>query len=178
MDGAAIKATVPGAVLKLDTPLGMVVPITFGGDGLMSGDAGALASYLGSPRDRGRYWIAEDRICYKWFRWFDAEQHCLAIEREGQKIIWKRDDGEAGTATLEERRKPAPSQVASAAAETPRQVRSPIAASNAVFPPDARQPVLVKLPTLAVRPQRRSIDLAKGASPSSLSLIESQNDIR
>jgi len=171
LNGDAIKATLPGSVLKLDTPLGMVVPIKFDGDGLMSGDAGQLASYLGSQKDRGRYWLAEDRICYKWFRWFSGEQHCLAIQRDGQRIFWQRDDGETGTATLEEQQKSQPAPVKSAA---PTKIaKAPVKKHLAQIQPQAlppalaidepmlAEPVLIKLPTLAVRPRKQAAVLSE-----------------
>jgi hypothetical protein len=168
LNGQDIKTALPGSVLKLDTPLYTVVPIAFGGDGYMSGDAGQLASVLGAQKDRGRWWLAGDRLCYKWFRWFDAEEHCATIERDGPKIYWSRDDGESGTATLEEHRKTATAQVASI---NPSQARSKVAVASAgdpnsdakrqrlaaktsVDPIGIKPPVLVKLPTLAVRPAK------------------------
>lgn len=168
LNSEAIKATLPGSVLKLDTPLGMVVPIKFDSDGLMSGDAGQLASYLGSQKDRGRYWLAEDRICYKWFRWFSGEQHCLAIQRDGHRIFWQRDDGETGTATLEEQNKAPPTPPASATASKP--VRKYLAQhKRSASPNDSSsvgEPVLVKLPTLAIRPPKRAALLAEEISRS------------
>jgi hypothetical protein len=159
LNADAIKATLPGSVLKLDTPLGTVVPIKFDGNGLMSGDAGQLASYLGSQKDRGRYWLNEDRICYKWFRWFSGEPHCLAIQRDGQRIFWQRDDGETGTATLEEQPKiavtaPPPAKVAKSARKRLALQAPPVATEDdiAILP----EPVLIKLPTLAVRPKKRA----------------------
>ena len=165
LNADAIKTTLPGSVLKLDTPLGMVVPIKFDGDGLMSGDAGQLASYLGSQKDRGRYWVAEDRICYKWFRWFSGEQHCLAIQRDGQRIFWRRDDGETGTATLEEQPKvastPPPQTTASKPARKHLALRENAASPYDAPSPSLAEPVLIKLPTLAVRPPKRAAVLAE-----------------
>ncbi len=148
----------PGAVLNLDTPLYTVVPIAFGEDGYMSGDAGQLASVLGSQKDRGRWSLDGDRLCYKWFRWFDAEKHCATIERDGQKIYWKRDDGEVGTATLEEHRKVAPIQATSGnvpktGSKTTIRARNSDVGSISV-------PVLVKFPTLAVRPAKTAAVLS------------------
>lgn len=171
LNADAIRATLPGSVLKLDTPLGMVVPIKFDGDGLMSGDAGQLASYLGSQKDRGRYWLAEDRICYKWFRWFSGEQHCLTIQRDGQRILWQREDGETGTATLEERQKDQPAPVKVAAPT--KIVKAPVKKQLAQIQPQAlppaleigeqalAEPVLVRLPTLAVRPRKQAAALVE-----------------
>lgn len=160
LTGETIKATLPGATLKLDTPLGMVVPIKFEGNGLMSGEAGQLASYLGSKRDRGRYWLHEDRVCYKWFRWFSGEQHCLLIQRDGQRIFWKRDDGETGTATLEEPPKAEPSVPVITAKPAKKYIAERKRPSAPVAPPMIGEPVLVKLPTLAVRPPKPAAVLA------------------
>ena len=98
--GDTIKDTVTGSTVEIDTPLGTTVPIRFGGDGLMSGEAGDLASLLGSPTDRGRWWVSDDKLCAKWFRWFEAQPHCITITLDGTRIFWKKDDGETGTATL------------------------------------------------------------------------------
>jgi hypothetical protein len=103
----SIKTTIAGSQLELDTPLGSTVSVRFNRDGLMSGDAKELASLLGAAKDRGRWWVASDQLCYKWFRWFDAEPRCLAIKREAKRIFWQRDDGENGTATIVEQGKPA-----------------------------------------------------------------------
>ncbi len=100
LTGDTIKDTVTGSTVEIDTPLGTTVPIRFGGDGLMSGEAGDLASLLGSPTDRGRWWVSDDKLCAKWFRWFEAQPHCITIHLDGTRIFWKKDDGEAGTATL------------------------------------------------------------------------------
>ena len=199
LTGQAIKTTLPGSVLKLDTPLGTVVPISFGGNGIMSGDAGELASYLGSQKDRGRYWLTEDRICYKWFRWFSGEQHCLSIARDGKKIFWKRDDGETGTATLEEHHN-APSEERHAAREEHHKAPPAHPAWNAVAKQapqkrpdpgpaldrrtmttasaddsqsfDEPEPVLIKLPTPAVRPHKRTTDVASEAAPGLTTLVK------
>ena len=97
-----IKTAVSGSMLELDTPLGTTVSIRFNRDGLMSGDAKELASLLGAATDRGRWWVASNQLCYKWFRWFDAETRCLVVSREAKRIFWQRDDGENGTATIVE----------------------------------------------------------------------------
>jgi hypothetical protein len=102
LDGDALKATVTGSVVEIDTPLGTTVPIRFNSDGLMSGEAGELASLLGSPKDRGRWWISDNKLCAKWFRWFEAQPHCITISLDGTRIFWQKDDGETGTATLVE----------------------------------------------------------------------------
>jgi len=96
-----LKTTVSGSIVEIDTPLGTTVPMRFGTDGLVSAEAGALAPVLGSAKDRGRWWVDGEKLCTKWFRWFDAQVRCLTIARDGNRIAWRKlDDGETGTATL------------------------------------------------------------------------------
>ncbi|MGE3229063.1 MAG: SH3 domain-containing protein [Hyphomicrobium sp.] len=96
-----LKQTVSGSVVEIDTPVGTTVPMRFGTDGLVSAEAGVLAPVLGAAKDRGRWWVDGDKLCTKWFRWFDAGVRCLTIARDGSRIYWRKvDDGETGTGTL------------------------------------------------------------------------------
>lgn len=120
LDGDGLKNLVPGTLIELDTPLNTVIPIRFTADGMMTGEARSLASYLGAERDRGRWHISGDKLCLKWFRWFDAEERCLTLQQEDQRIHWQEVDGKSGTATIIERTeiasaKPAPAPPAAKA---------------------------------------------------------------
>src|SRR5262249_17526023 len=84
-----------GALIAIDTPLGVSVPVRISPDGLVSGEAGPLASTLGSAKDRGRWWIDQDRLCVKWFRWFDAETRCITMDADGPKIFWRDTSGKS-----------------------------------------------------------------------------------
>lgn len=99
LDGSALKA-LAGSLVEIDTPLGTKLPVRFGTDGLVSAQAGELAPLLGSEKDRGRWWVDNDKICTKWFRWFDAEVRCIQVSQDGTRLYWRKDDGETGTATL------------------------------------------------------------------------------
>ncbi|MGE5265811.1 MAG: SH3 domain-containing protein [Deltaproteobacteria bacterium] len=149
-----LKETFTGSRVELDTPLGTTIPITFTGDGLMSGNAGSLASVLGAEHDRGRWWVKGDRLCYKWFRWFDAEEQCLTIHVKQERVFWRRDDGKRGTATIVER---APSIVVAEkpSALPPRAAsRAPaVVVADAVEKPKVQAPVLKSPPRLAARPK-------------------------
>ena len=98
--GEALRQELVGSLLKIDTPLGVVIPVRISKDGLVSGEAGSLASTLGAAQDRGRWWIDSDRLCVKWFLWFEAQTRCLTVEHEGAKIYWRDQSGESGTATI------------------------------------------------------------------------------
>ncbi len=156
LGGDAIKQTVTGAMLALDTPLGSTVSIRFTNDGLMTGEARELAALLGAATDRGRWWVSGDRLCYKWFRWFESEPRCLDVQADGARIFWTRDDGETGTATMIEQGAgspspaPAPSTVVAIKAEP----KTEIAAITQPMP--ARQ-----LGTLSAKP---SLNAAKSGA--------------
>ena len=101
LTGEALRQELVGSLLAIDTPLvGVVIPVRVSADGLVSGEAGPLASTLGAAHDRGRWWIDNDRLCVKWFRWFEAQTRCITVEHEGTKIYWKEESGESGTATI------------------------------------------------------------------------------
>ena len=143
-----IKQTFTGSRIELDTPLGTTIPVQFTNDGLMSGQAGSLASVLGAAKDRGRWWVKGDRLCTKWFRWFDAEEQCLTIHLKDERVFWRRDDGKKGTATIVER----PTIVA--------QPRIPeVTAKATVIRTASLAPVLKSPPRLAVRPQTAAEEL-------------------
>ena len=95
-----LKAMVAGKTVQLDTPFGVAIPITYHGNGLMSGKAGVLEYFLGAQVDRGRWWVSDGKLCQKWFKWLDAQPSCMRLKRDGDKIIWRRDDGLSGTATI------------------------------------------------------------------------------
>src|SRR5262249_41575599 len=91
---------VAGKTVHLDTPLGVAIPITYHANGLMSGKAGILEYFLGAQADRGRWWVSDGKLCQKWFKWLDAQPSCMRLKQDGNKIIWRRDDGLSGTATI------------------------------------------------------------------------------
>jgi len=95
-----LKQAVAGKTVHLDTPFGVAIPIAYHGNGLMSGKAGVLEYFLGADADRGRWWVADGKLCQKWFKWLDAQPSCMRLKQDGSKIFWRRDDGVSGTATI------------------------------------------------------------------------------
>lgn len=102
MTGEDIRRAMPGALLEIDTPLRIAIPVKVGTDGLMSAEAGALGLTLGATKDRGRWWADGDKLCMKWFRWFDAKPRCMTLHRDGNRVNWAEGSGESGTATITE----------------------------------------------------------------------------
>lgn len=171
LDGAALKDKVGGATIELDTPIGSKIPMRFTPDGRVSGDAPNLAFYLGSPSDRGNWWIEDNRLCQKWKTWFDAERHCFELRQAGDVVHWKRGDGKTGTATLLQR-DPPPVQIATMTVMSAPPVAAPQAAAqppavSATPPPpppiasaDVRMPVRQSLgrPPTATVPATKPLD--------------------
>jgi SH3 domain-containing protein len=100
LSGQQINELVAGATVEIDTPLGTKLPVRYTRDGRLSGEAGDLASYLGTASDKGRWWVASDQLCHKWNRWFGSEPQCLRLSREGRTIYWRSQDGYVGTAMI------------------------------------------------------------------------------
>jgi hypothetical protein len=100
LSGQQLNDLVAGATVEIETPLGTKLPIRYARDGKLSGEARDLASYLGAAFDRGRWWVASDRLCHKWNRWFNSAPQCIRLSREGRLIRWRSQDGNSGTARI------------------------------------------------------------------------------
>jgi len=108
LSNEGIKATVAGSVLHIDTPLGTKLPVRYSEDGKLAGRAGGMvANYLGARSDSGRWWVSKNRLCHKWKRWFEGKLQCLRLRKAGRRVLWRRDDGKTGTATIASRSTPA-----------------------------------------------------------------------
>jgi Bacterial SH3 domain len=96
------RAMMPGALLEIDTPLHISIPVKVSTNHIISANSGALGLTLGAQKDRGRWWADGDKLCMKWFRWFDAKPRCMVLLRQGNRVYWHEGSGESGTATLTE----------------------------------------------------------------------------
>ena len=97
--GAALQQTVAGKTIHLSTPFG-ALPISYRSDGSISGVAGKLAQYTGSPTDSGTWWISGDKLCQKWNTWLNAKSYCFSLRQDGRNVEWTRNDGVSGSATI------------------------------------------------------------------------------
>jgi len=100
LSGQQISELIAGATVEIETPLGTKLPVRYTRDGRLSGEAGGLASYLGTSSDKGRWWVTSDQLCHKWNRWFGSEPQCLRLSKEGRVIHWHSQDGYTGTAMI------------------------------------------------------------------------------
>ncbi len=68
----------------------------------MTAQAPGFVPSLGTERDRGQWWIADDRLCQRWDQWLDTKQYCFKLRRVDATVSWLRDDGLSGTAMIRE----------------------------------------------------------------------------
>lgn len=97
--GDALREIVAGKTVLLHTRVGNI-PITYRANGTMIGRAGDLAAYTGQERDRGRWWVQDDKLCQQWETWLEGRTFCATIQQEGATVHWVRNDGERGKATI------------------------------------------------------------------------------
>ncbi len=171
LSSEAIRTTLAGALVNMDTPAGTIIPVRFGTDGLVSGEAGVLAPVLGAKRDRGRWWAEGDKLCMKWFRWFEAERRCVVVRMEGERLYWRGED-RSGTATIAE---PAPVVEASAPKGPPAvETAATIELADTAPMPAATEAVKEPLGATAHdRAQRLAIRFAAASSFGSMSFAPS-----
>lgn len=148
LSGDTLKAAVTGAVLEVETPLGVKVPLRYFDNGRVTGEARGLAYFLGSETDTGKWWVSSDRLCHKWSKWFDGVLQCIRISRQGSRIFWRRDDGETGTAVIST--PPTPPRVVAAAPKVPEPIPEPISREA----PEPTVPYSASMAGLTIFPPR------------------------
>ena len=100
--GRAIQSAVNGKRIYLQTPLGGEFPLYYRRDGVVdgSGEALGLGRFM-APKDSGKWWIADNRLCQQWQEWYDGKRQCFVLQRTGDTTLyWKRDDGLEGEARI------------------------------------------------------------------------------
>ncbi|GBE43964.1 hypothetical protein BMS3Bbin10_02048 [bacterium BMS3Bbin10] len=101
LNGAELRQAVVGKTVYLSAN-GVVLPIAFRANGTMSGRLKAFAASVagGSPVDSGRWWISNNQLCQRWSQWLDGKSYCYKVSRNGQNVVWVRNDGRRGTARI------------------------------------------------------------------------------
>ena len=102
LPGDAIKRLVSGKNVFLSVPLGGEFPLRYNSNGVVegNGEATGLGKFM-APKDAGKWWITENRLCQQWKSWYDGKPFCFTISQTGPNAIqWKRDDGYSGTARI------------------------------------------------------------------------------
>ncbi len=102
LSGDQIRKLVTGKRIYLATPLGGEIPLFYAPSGTVdgSGEAIGLGRWL-KPKDTGRWWVENDRLCQQWTSWYDGARMCFTLTSVGEgRVAWRRDNGESGIARL------------------------------------------------------------------------------
>ena len=102
LNGPAVRKDLSGKTVFLSAS-GIVLPVAYRSNGTMSGRLQASAAALAgnaSMQDSGRWWVSNDQLCQRWNRWQGGKSYCYKLSRQGQKVVWVRDDGRRGTARI------------------------------------------------------------------------------
>lgn len=102
LTGSEIRAMVNGQRIYIGGPLGAELPVNYRTNGTVdgSGEAVGLGKFF-QPKDKGRWWINGNQLCQQWEKWYDGVVMCFTLRKNGgDKLIWKRDNGESGSARL------------------------------------------------------------------------------
>ena len=86
-------------------------------------------------------------LCQKWFKWLEAQPSCMQLKLDGNKIVWRRDDGLSGTATI-------------VATPPPGSEGAPRGLGGPVNVPELRQPVTARTTVETVRSKGNAKALA------------------
>jgi hypothetical protein len=99
--GAELHKAVEGKTVFIYTPLGEV-PIRYMKNGHLAGQTDlALLDGESTTADRGRWWVAEKKLCIQWRNWMGGRTHCFTMHRLGPNVVrWHRDDGKSGVARI------------------------------------------------------------------------------
>lgn len=97
-----IKSVIAGQTVLLSTGYGFSLPLHYGRDGNVTGDGtGTMLGRFFAPKETGRWWVENDRLCQQWPSWYEGRTFCFTVRKTGSRTIeWRRDDGYSGTARI------------------------------------------------------------------------------
>jgi hypothetical protein len=97
-----IREKITGKRIYLATPLGGEFPLYYKINGEVngSGEASGLGRWV-KPKDQGRWWVSDDKLCQKWQTWYEGRTICFSLRHLGNnKLAWTQDNGDTGTARI------------------------------------------------------------------------------
>lgn len=102
LSGDQIKGLIGGKRVHLATSYGIEFPLQYASNGRVTGDGSGttLGQYV-APKETGKWWVSNDRMCQKFPTWYDGRQFCFQLKMTGQGTLeWVRDDGYRGKARI------------------------------------------------------------------------------
>ena len=61
---------------------------------------GAMSGTLGDQSDTGRWWVEGDKYCRQWKRWNDGKKRCATVVINGDRSIFRFDNGQVFTGSV------------------------------------------------------------------------------
>ena len=102
LSGDALRKAVSGKIVFLNIS-GFELPIRYAPNGRLTGKMSAVAASFArgdGAQDRGKWWVAGDRLCQQWSSWMDGKTYCYRLTVTGAAVRWVRNDGRSGTARI------------------------------------------------------------------------------
>lgn len=102
LNDEAIRSRISGKRIYLAAPLGGEFPLFYRPDGYVDGSGEAVGlGRLATPKDNGRWWVKDSRLCQKWQTWYEGRQICFTLtDLGGSKLRWVQDNGDTGIARI------------------------------------------------------------------------------
>ena len=119
--GDELRQAVSGKTVYLNIA-GFELPISYAANGRMSGRMSTVAASFSrgdGAQDRGKWWVAGDKLCQQWTSWMDYSRGYVwpldeydvytagpdgltydIVLRDGSTVRWVRNDGRSGTARI------------------------------------------------------------------------------
>ncbi|MEM8797279.1 MAG: hypothetical protein AAGE61_17085 [Pseudomonadota bacterium] len=103
LSGGQIKDAIAGKKVFLRIPFGGEFPLKYSSNGILKGDGtGTGVARFFSPKDEGRWWVRDGKLCQKWEEWYEGRTFCFVIsDYDGTGFTWLRDDGRKGKGRIE-----------------------------------------------------------------------------
>lgn len=101
MSGEEIANLIVDKKVLLSTSYGKM-PLRYRSDKSVVGDGSntGLIRFF-APKETGKWWIADDRLCQQWPSWYKGKPFCFTIKKTSENSIrWVREDGYSGTAKI------------------------------------------------------------------------------
>lgn len=97
-----IRHTISNKRVLLETRFGIDFPLFYKANGTVIGDGtGFGIGALLSPKETGKWWLKQHKLCQKFPTWNNGETRCFALEHLGGNIFkWYQDNGNSGRAKV------------------------------------------------------------------------------
>ncbi len=104
LSGEALRRAIGGKTVYLRTAFGFELPIQYRRNGTMSvkgsGVAKLAQAAAGFAKDRGVWWVRDDKLCQRWKKWLGGRSVCFELTKTGKTFSWRSNSGSSGTARI------------------------------------------------------------------------------